>query len=114
MGIAASSSFAPTGFDFTNRLMQVLALTVAMYNNRAVCHKKEAEAAEALAKTAASELAEAKEAGVEVCSLLLVRTVRAVLLFTPEHGGCGIMHLFLVSALITSRVNLLLLVAAVN
>merc|ERR1712166_79588 len=45
--------------------IEVLALTVAMYNNRAVCHKKEAEAAEALAKTAASELAEAKEAGVE-------------------------------------------------
>lgn len=55
--------------------MQVLALTVAMYNNRAVCHKKEAEAAEALAKTAASELAKAKEAGVEVCSLLPVRAV---------------------------------------
>jgi len=48
--------------------IEVLALTVAMYNNRAVCHKKEAEAAEALAKTAASELAEAKEAGVEAAA----------------------------------------------
>jgi len=51
---------------------EVLSLFIAMNNNRAVCHKKEADAADALAKTAAKAFEDAKEAGVEAAELAVL------------------------------------------